>query len=122
MKQHHIVDLEGIDELGFSLEKGHTVLDRCIDHGIAVSLNRNCFAVPFEQVLLDPAFFIEDAKRGRKTPRDVFDGIAVQAFLVDAVDANHDPQVSALGEEDLFVHEAEEISESIGRAPRSSPS
>src|SRR5579859_1320352 len=107
--KHNIVDLERIQGIGLGPQIGNAVFGGCIDDRIARRTEWNSCVVTFEQILVDAAFFIEDAKRGRQSAGKIFYGRAVEAFVIDAFDAKNDSEIAAFGKKDFVVHKPKEI-------------
>src|SRR6266568_692186 len=107
--ENDVINPEGIQGFRFCVEVGDAVLNRCIDDCVLIGPKGDVLPVPLEQVLIHPAFFIEDPKHSCNPACEIFNRICVEAFVIDALDAQNDPEIAALGEEDFIVHKAEEI-------------
>src|SRR3954468_23809760 len=73
-------------------------------------------SVPFEEVLIDAAAFVQHSEHRLQPLRAIVNSICVQGLVVHAPHSQNHPEISTLGEKGVIVDESKKINLLVERA------
>ena len=104
--QEHQVELDVVQLVAAGIQIGRTPLDGLVRHRLLAGRGHDRIDRALDEVLIDAAAFVEEAKSGFDPMHQGLPLLVGEAFVVDALHPVHQTDVAGLGQKRTVIDEA----------------